>query len=397
MDPNFEKTGEIKLDSSELARLFQEINISGLWDDWGPESAVQVYDPRVNLEGILVIDNIVLGPGKGGIKTSPEITPKEIFELARSMTYKCSLADVDFGGAYAGIRADPFDIDKAKLVKAFAKKIAPYVPDVYISGPGEGVGKKEIAVFVEEIGDLRGATGKPVEMGGMPQETEIRKLGVRVALEEGVGIAHTFSILNEVSQASIAISGFDSIGLGIARYLESKGAKIVAISDRWGTAYKKDGIDVKKVLRHAGAKSKRSSVRNLGGITPLSRDGIWSTECDIFVLTAGTLGINEANASLVNAKCVIEAENNSITPVAEQILFKKGILVLPDILVNVCDAIASYAEYKGISPEETFSLVEKTTREKTKLVTQHSLEFVLLPRRAACEIAKERILEAMER
>jgi glutamate dehydrogenase (NAD(P)+) len=394
---SIKKPREIKFDPLELAKLLQEVNISGFLDDWGPESAVQVYDPKINLEGILVIDNTVLGPGKGGIRISPRITPKEIFELARSMTYKCSLADVAFGGAYAGIRADSSEINKAKIVKSFARKISPYVPDKYIAGPGDGVGKEEIAAFVEEIGDLQGATGKPVRMGGIPQETEIRELGIRVALEEGVGIAHAFSILNEVSQTNIAILGFDSIGSRVAKYLAPKGTKIIAISDCWGTAYSKDGIDIKKALKHANAKSKRKSVKNLKAITPLSRDDIWSIKSDILILTVGNPRIKEANASSVNTKCVIEGVDNSITPGAEQILFKKGILVLPDILVNISDVIASYAEYKGVSLEETFSLIEKKTKEKTKLVAQRSLESALLPRRVACEIAKERILEAMER
>jgi Glutamate dehydrogenase/leucine dehydrogenase len=382
------ETGEIKLDS--LAKLLQGINISGFLDDWGPESVVQVYDPKINLEGVLVIDNTVLGPGKGGIRISPRINPKEIFELARSMTYKCSLADVAFGGAYAGIRADPFDTDKTKIVRAFARKISPYVPDRYIAGPDDGVGKEEIAAFVGEIGDLQGATGKPVRMGGISQEAEAKKLGIRVALEEG------FSVLNEASQTSIAISGFDGIGSRVAKCLANKGAKIVAIGDHWGTAYDREGIDIKEALKHANAKSKRKSVKNLKGITSLSGEDIWSVKCDALILTASDLGINEANAPLVKAKCVIEGEDNSITPVAEQILFKKGILVLPDILVNLSEVIASYAEYRGISLEETFSLIEKKTKEKTKLIAQRSLENALLPRRVAYEMAKEKIMEAME-
>jgi Glutamate dehydrogenase/leucine dehydrogenase len=380
------ETGE-KFDS--LANLLQRINVSGFLDDWGPESVVQVYDPKINLEGVLVIDNTVLGPGKGRIRISPRINPKEIFELARSMTYKCSLADVAFGGAYAGIRADPFDINKTKIVRAFARKISPYVPDRYIAGPDDGVGKEEIAAFVGEIGDLQGATGKPVRMGGMPQEGT-KELGIRVALEEG------FSVLNEASQTSIAISGFDGVGSKIAQCLANKGAKIVAICDHWGTAYDREGIDIKEALKHANAKLKRKSVKNLKGITTLSGDGIWNVRCDVLILTDSDIGINEANAPLVKAKCVIEGKANSITPVAERVLFKRGILVLPDILVNLSEVIASYAEYKKMSLEETFSLIEKKTREKTKLITQRSREFALLPRRVAYEMAKEKMMEAME-
>ena len=371
-----------------LANLLQRINVSGFLDDWGPESVVQVYDPKIDLEGVLVIDNTILGPGKGGIRISPKIDPKEIFELARSMTYRCSLADVPFGGAYAGIRADSSGMDKMKIVKSFAKQISPYIPDRYIAGSDDGIGSEEIAAFVGEIGDLQGATGKPVRMGGMPQEGT-KELGIGVVFEECA------SILNEASQTSIAISGFDDIGSKVARYLANKGS-IVAISDQWGTAYDKEGIDVNEALKHADAKSKRKSVKNLRNIIALPDDDIWNINCSILVLTTSTPEINEVNAPLIKAKCIIEGAANSITPAAERILFKKGILVLPDILVNLSEVIVSYAEYKKMSLEETFSLIERKTREKTKLITQRSLENRLLPRRVAYEMAKERIREAME-
>ncbi|GAH14283.1 unnamed protein product, partial [marine sediment metagenome] len=110
-------------------------DLNNLLDSWGPEEVIQVYDPNTGMQGFLVIDNTALGPGKGGIRISSTVTPLEVFGLARAMTWKCALADIPFGGAKSGIRADPYTIDKLKFVKEFAKKIAPSVPSRYVSAP----------------------------------------------------------------------------------------------------------------------------------------------------------------------------------------------------------------------------------------------------------------------
>src|SRR3990170_2266704 len=119
-------------------------------DEWGPEKILEVYDPKVDMEGILVIDNTSLGPGKGGIRMTPSVTVEEVFRLARTMTWKCALADLPFGGAKAGIRADPYKGDNIAHVKSFARSIAPYVPSRWVSAPDMNVGEKEIEAFVNE-------------------------------------------------------------------------------------------------------------------------------------------------------------------------------------------------------------------------------------------------------
>jgi len=390
-------TGAVELDSLKLAKILQEVHVPAFLDSLGPESVVHVYDHDIDLQGVLVIDNTVLGPGKGGIRIQPTVTPREIFKLARTMTYKCSLANVSFGGAYAGIRADPFKIDKITFVRSFARGIAPYVPDRYIAGPETNVGEEEIVAFVEEIGDLQGATGKPEKMGGIPHGLKTTEFGVGVALETGLAIAHEFFRLpNDVAQMRIAILGFDAIGSGIARYLANKKATIVAIGDRWGAAYNKDGIRIEKALKHACATSERQSIKNLRPASILSRDDVLGVNCDLMILASyGT--IDEERAMSINAKFIVEATNNAMTPGAEQILYKKGAFILPDILVTSGGVIGSYAEYRRMSIEKAFTLIETMVKANTKLIVQRSLESALLPRRIAREIATERVVGAMEK
>ena len=122
--------------------MLEHVNVYAFSDEWGPEKVIFVNKPEIGLEGILVIDNTALGPGKGGMRIRLGVTPLEVFKLARTMTWKCALADLPFGGAKGGISADPYSIDKRRFVKAFAAAVAEFVPDKWIAAPDMNVGEK---------------------------------------------------------------------------------------------------------------------------------------------------------------------------------------------------------------------------------------------------------------
>lgn len=122
MTRSISQTNNLMINSKTLLDILEKVNISAFSDKWGPEEVLHVYDPETQLQGILVIDNTIQGPGIGGLVISPTITPFEVFKLARAMTWKCALAEVPFGGAKAAIRADPYQINKLKQIKIFAKK-----------------------------------------------------------------------------------------------------------------------------------------------------------------------------------------------------------------------------------------------------------------------------------
>jgi len=387
-----ENNGIDELKTAHLVNLLKEINVSTFLDNWGPVHVLHVYNPDTNMRGILVIDNTVLGPACGGIKVSPIITPHEIFQHARRMTLSCALMSINFGGAAAGIQVNPQDIDKTGFIKSFAKEVSPFVPEQYIAAPDTNTGQAEMAAFVEEIGDRRGATGKPGSMGGIPYELGVVGLGTGVAIETCLEITRTYSAhAPRVAESKIAIQGVDNIGYTTGKYLVNKGAKIIAISDDKCTFYDPNGIDINKIQRPFS----QNSLKQCKGIKTLPKGGITKIDCDIFVSTTNANEFTEKNALTLKAKCIVEGTNPFPT-VVDQIFHKNGILVLPDILTLAGGAISSYAEYNLDSQAMAFSTIESRIKETTKRAVESSQESAIPIRRVVKEIAKERILQKME-
>ena len=386
------------LDSESIIEALNQVNVSAFLDTWGPEEVVQVYDPESQMKGVLVIDNTALGPGKGGIRISSSVTPLEVFRLARAMTWKCALADIPFGGAKSGIRANPYEIDKLRYIREFANKIAPFVPSQYIAAPDMNVGEHEIAAFVDEVGDLHAATGKPTKMGGIPHELGTTGFGVGVALETGFEIlCDQLGLCEDLSANRVVIQGFGNVGLGIAKYLAAKGVKIVALNDYWGTTYNPDGIDIEKAEKHSYATRERDSIKNYKFGQELPRDDILSIDCDILVPCAIGDAINLNTWDSIKARYIVEGANNSTNPRAEELLYQKGVVIIPDFLANAGGVIGSYVEYKWGNEAEAFSMIESKIRNNTMLVLEHALDRGLSPRVIAKEIAQQRVLDAMEK
>lgn len=384
------------INSKTLLDILEKVNISAFSDKWGPEEVLHVYDPETQLQGILVIDNTIQGPGIGGLVISPTITPFEVFKLARAMTWKCALAEVPFGGAKAAIRADPYQINKLKQIKIFAKKIAPFVPNSYIASPDLNVGESEMKAFVDSIGDLQGATGKPKINGGFPNKYAAVGFGMGTALESALRILHeNYHLPKDLSETTVVIQGFGKIGFTISKFLQKRGAKIIAINDLWGTIYNPNGIDIKKIRQYANAQSKESSLMNYKYGKMLEREDIYKIKCDIFIPCANAYAINEKNWFQLETKLILECANNAITSKAEKRLFEQETMVLPDILVNAGSVISSFAEYKKLDPFETISLIERTIRKNSNMILKRSLEYDLIPRDIAQNIAQERILNTL--
>ena len=376
--------------------LLEQVDSSAFPDRWGPEKVLHTYDPKSGVRGVLVVDNTARGPGKGGMRIAPDVTARLVFGLARTMTWKCALADLPFGGAKAGIRADPFSTDRIAQVRAFARAVAPYVPSQWIAAPDMNVGEKEMEAFVKEVGDLRAATGKPARLGGIPHETGTTGLGVGVAIEVMLErVKGEMPLPKSLHDTRVAIQGFGNVGSELAKFLHAKGARIVAICDYWSAIHDKNGIDIAKVARFAYAKNEAQSLGNYKDARKIPRDSIFDIECDIFVPAAGGNVITMETAPRLKAKAVVEAANNPTTSEAEKFLHKKGVLVLPDILVNAGGVIGSYAEYEGKSVDEAFALIDSKIRRNTELVLDRSLQAGTIPRLVALDIAMERVAEAM--
>jgi glutamate dehydrogenase (NAD(P)+) len=314
------------------------------------------------------------------------------------MTWKCALADLPFGGAKGGIAADPYSIDKIKYVRSFAKAVSNLVPDQWIAAPDVNVGEKEIEAFVDEIGNPRAATGKPDNMGGIPHEIGTTGFGV------GVSIETTLQVLSQVTPIQqtlkglrVVIQGFGNVGSELAKYLANKGAKITGISDFWGAASNPSGFDVSKILKHAYATDEAHSIKNCRSGTQIGRDDVLNIDCDVLVPAAVSNAITDQNAEKIKAKLIFEGANNPTTPGAEEKLFKKGILVIPDMLVNAGGVIGSYVEYLGKSADEAFALINSKIQQNTRAVLEEAIngDTVALPRKVAMRIAMSRVSNAM--
>ncbi|MBN2230670.1 MAG: Glu/Leu/Phe/Val dehydrogenase [Candidatus Thorarchaeota archaeon] len=390
--------GKTVLSTKHVIEVLDQVNVSSFLDSWGPEEVIQVYDPNTGMQGFLVIDNTALGPGKGGIRISSNVTPLEVFGLARAMTWKCALADIPFGGAKSGIRADPYAIDKLQYIRAFAEKIAPSVPTRYVAAPDMNVGEKEIDAFVETIGDRQAATGKPAKLGGIPHELGTTGFGVGVSLEKSYEmIGDLIDLPKDLADARVVIQGFGNVGLWIAKFLSNKGAKIIALNDYWGTIYNKEGIDIDLAESFAYATSERMSVKNCKQGAVLARDAILGLDCDIFVPCAVGNVINEGTCQTIKAKMIVEGANNATTPIAERYLFENNVIIIPDFLANAGGVIGSYVEYKNGTEEEAFSMIETKIKKNTERVINDAINRKLTPRQVALEIAQQRIMDAMEK
>ena len=379
----------------DVMDVLKELNVSAFLDNWGPVHVLQVYDPEIDMQGILVIDNLTLGPGCGGINISPHITPYDVFQQARTMTWACALSDVKLGGAAGGIRADPFEIDRTRYFRSFAREVSPYVPDQFIAAPSLYSGKNEMTAFVEEVGDRKGAAGKIESMGGIPYELGATGLGIGVMIKESIDAVRPSRLLpQDISEARIAIQGFESTGYAVANYLSNMGAKIVAISDEWSMLHDMKGIDVSGIIEYSAKTGKMKPLKHCKGIQKLPAKDITNVECDFLIATTGNKIITEKNVHSINARCIIEGVNNPITPIAGRILHKKGVMILPDILTMMANAICSYAEYRSNSADMAFSLVESKIRETARNIAGQYVESGVPLKRIAKEIAKEKILES---
>ncbi len=361
---------------------------SVLQDEFGPERILDVYDARTGMEGVLVVDNTALGPGKGGIRLVPDVTVLEVARLARAMTWKNALAGLPFGGAKAGIRADPKKIDRTKFVTAFADKVRPFVPQYYIAGPDMNTTEAEMAAFATELRDMGACTGKPEQMGGLPHELGSTGFGVacstKVALDfAGIGVAGS----------TVAIEGFGNVGMFTARFLSAAGAKIVAVSDSSGTACLQTGFDVALLEK---AKREKGKVTAYPGAKPIPSDGIFGVAVDVLIPGARPDAISGSNKAGVKARIIVEAANIPVSVEIEEEFRERGILVVPDVVANAGGVISSYVETTGGTRAQMFSLVEKTVSANTRTALEKSAELKVSPREAALRIAKERVSTAMQ-
>jgi glutamate dehydrogenase (NAD(P)+) len=356
------------------------------YDGFGPEKVFEVYHPRLGMRGFAVIDNTALGPGKGGIRMTANVTADEVARLARVMTWKCALAELPFGGAKGGIVADAKKLsekEKEELVRAFAEALKP-ITSTYIAAPDMNMTEKDMRIYANVNGP-ESCTGKPRDLGGIPHEAG--STGYGVCLSTMIG-AEKLGI--KIEEAKIAIEGFGSVGSFAAKFLSERKAKIVAVSDSKGCIYNENGLDFQKLSE---VKKKTGSVINYKPGKVLANSDIIELPVDILIPAAVPDFIVMGHVDCIKAKLIVEGSNIPVHENVEEELHKRGILIIPDIIANAGGVISSYIEHIKGKEEEMFKAIEEKITRNVKLILDQTTPN-RKPRDVALHIARERVLKS---
>jgi len=372
-------------DIISLLKKKSKIGLFNLADEFGPAKIVHVYEPSVDLRGILVIDNVAAGPAIGGLRISPDVNLIECFSLARAMTLKNAMAKLSHGGGKSVIidNSKISALEKEKKIRAFAYALRN--EEDYIFGPGMGTNEESMAWIYDEIGR---AVGLPRRIGGIPlDETGATGFGVCQAAE--VAAEYCGFELNGVK---VVIQGFGSVGQNAARYLEEKGAVIIAVSDSKGGIYKGDGLDIGMLIK---SKDMGSSVFSSGLGRPIDSSRLLRTECDIFIPAARPYVINENNVHLLKTKLIIQGANIPCTDMSEKTLHRQGVLSVPDFIANAGGAISGAMEYEKKKEADIMDTIKWKIRENTKLVLEQAKSKHITPREAGKSVAADKLKKYM--
>jgi glutamate dehydrogenase (NAD(P)+) len=297
--------------------------------------------------GYRVQHNLARGPGKGGIRFHPDVTLDEVKALAMWMTWKCALVNIPFGGAKGGVVCNPKEMslqELENLTRRFTTEISIIIgPEKDIPAPDVYTTPQIMAWIMDTFSMQHGfsipgvVTGKPLSIGGSLGRDKATARGCMYAVDEAMAVQG-----RPIEQARVAIQGFGNAGLYAAQLMDERGYKIVAVSDSVGGVANERGLDVKRLIAYKGETG--SVVGFTGGEKTDNRE-VLEFDCDVLVPAALEKVITRENAPRIQAKIVAEAANGPTLPDADDILFDRGIMVLPDILANAGGVTVSYFEW----------------------------------------------------
>jgi glutamate dehydrogenase (NAD(P)+) len=337
--------------------------------------AIHMDDNSVQtFHGVRVLHNTARGPGKGGIRYHPDVTEHEVAALAALMTWKTALVDVPFGGAKGGVVCNPKELSRAELrritrrfVIELGDAIGPYTdipaPDVYTNEQTMAWIYDTFDVFHRGQNNRAVVTGKPLRLGGSLGRDAATGRGCLIATERF--LAHGICEgLDSLEGLRIAIQGLGNVGSNTMRLFHEAGAKIVCVSDSQGGVADEDGLNPEEVIAH---KAENGTVVGLPETKTITNEDLLTCDCDILIPAALECQILKENADKVRAKLVVEAANAPVSPDADKILQKRGVVVLPDIVANGGGVVVSYFEWVQNLENQQWPLDEVETKLKQKM------------------------------
>jgi glutamate dehydrogenase (NAD(P)+) len=286
------------------------------------------------------------GPMKGGLRYHPSVDEDESSALANLMTWKTAVVNLPYGGAKGGINCNPADLTERELsdiTRVFIGNIREIIgPHLDIPAPDVNTDADVMAWIMDEYSKYYGfspavVTGKPLHLFG----SEGRESAT------GKGVMHTLEMalqdLNKPwSGLKVAIQGFGNVGSYAAKFIADKGAKIIAVADHGGGTEKREGLDIDALMKWT---HEQGTVNGFPGGGQMQNEDILTWDCDVLIPAALGDVITKENAKDIRAKVIVEGANGPTTPEADEILRKKDILVVPDILANAGGVTVSYFEW----------------------------------------------------
>jgi len=320
---------------------------------WSPKRTVKVDlvidDDNGRLQhyqGFRVQHNNARGPMKGGLRYHPAMDEDHAAALANLMTWKTAIVDVPFGGAKGGINCDPSKMSERELnsvTRRFVEQTKEIIgPTIDIPAPDVNTNAKVMGWIMDEYSKYAGfspgvVTGKPLELFGSEGRDEATGRGVMVVLDEA---------LRERGKSwqniRVAVQGFGNVGSHAARLIAEQGAKIVAISDRSGGVSNEDGLDILALKLWV---SENRAVKGFPGGKAFDGPDIITWDADVLIPAALEDSITKENVKDVKAQIIVEGANGPTTPAAHEVLVKREVLIVPDILANAGGVTVSYFEW----------------------------------------------------
>lgn len=307
--------------------------------------------------------NDAVGPTKGGVRFSPNITEDDMIAQSMWMTLKCGIVDLPFGGAKGGVVCDPRQMSMREIeqlsrgyIRAISQLIGPTMdiptPDVYINTQIMAWMLDEYS-RMDKFNSSKFITGKPIVLGGSQGRDRATAEGVMIVIQEA---AKKRDI--QINGARVIIQGFGNAGRFLAKALSNLGAKVIGISDAYGALHDPEGLDIDYLI------DRRDSFGTVTALfdNTITNKELLEKECDILVPAAIGNQITSENAHQINAKIVVEAANGPTTEEATKILTERGILLVPDVLASAGGVIVSYLEW--VQNNQGYYWLAEEVREK---------------------------------
>ncbi len=309
---------------------------------------VKMDDGSVRVfEGYRVQHNLGRGPAKGGIRYHQDVSIDEVKALAMWMTWKCAVVGIPFGGGKGGVIVDPKKLSRRELenlTRRFATEIEVLIgPERDIPAPDVNTNAQTMAWIMDTYSMHMGytvpgvVTGKPISLGGSEGRNEATARGTVFCVVEAAR-----HLGMDLKQATVVVQGFGNAGSIAAQLMEKEGSKILAVSDSTAGIYNPNGLDISRVVAW---KAEHGTVAGFPGAQAKTNPEVLEIECDVLIPAALENQITAANAERIHAKIVAEAANGPTTPDADEILYRRGIFLIPDILCNAGGVTVSYFEW----------------------------------------------------